>query len=106
MKSGGVGVVPSQIPLINRLRVMIDCAVVTSVIPFKGEALWQDEHLRQLNHSASVVQQAQRLVMNVFVEVALLFEKIQYIGSIIPHRPVVLGKKDINVFGEKLYSLI
>ncbi len=46
MERGRVGIVPSHVPLINSLRIVIDGAVIVAVIPFTGEALWQDEHFR------------------------------------------------------------
>ena len=102
---GGIGVVPADVPLIDRLRVVAQRPVVAARVPRGGEALRRGETLGDLGRLVAVVHEAHRLVVQVLVEITLLAEVVEH-APVVPHRPVVLGEDDLGVAPEPVDRLV
>src|SRR5262249_58139421 len=95
---GGVSVIPAEIFLVDCLHVVAYGAVVVAVLPFLCEALWQNEGLGDFCRRHAVVHHADGLVMDVFIEVALL-GKIFANAYAAPHWPVMLADQRLGIAG-------
>ena len=101
---GGIAVVPAEIALVHRLRVVAHRAVIAAHRPFARQLGRQIEHLGDLRRFPAVVHQAHRLVVHVLVEVALLREEIADARAA-PGRPVVLADQHLGLIAEQLQRL-
>ena len=102
---GGIRVVPADVALVHRLRVVAQRSIVAAHVPRRGEALRQGEPLGDLGGLVPVVHEPYGLVVQVLVEVALLAEELQH-ARVAPHRPVMLGESDVGIAAEAVPRLV
>jgi hypothetical protein len=93
---GGVGVVPAEIELIDRLGIVAQRAVIAARGPVARETRRQPQALGDLRRRQAVIEQPHALIVDEFIEVALLLEKGDG-ARIAPHRPVVLRDHDFGL---------
>ncbi len=96
---GGVAVEPAEVVLVDRLGVVIHGSVVAAVREGPRKALGQLDLLGHLEHGVAVVRQAQRLVVDVLVDVALLLQILDDPLSA-PGGPVVAGEEHFRIAEE------
>ena len=100
----GIGVVPAEILLVDRLHVMPDVAVIAAPVPGAVEAFRQADGLGDLGRGQPVIHQADGLVMRELVEVALLADHgVDALMS--PHRPVMLAAHRVRLAAPHLQGL-
>src|SRR5690606_40762503 len=105
VKIGGVTIKPAEITLVDGLRIVIERAVIAARIPFCLQRGWELQLFGNLERREAVICHAQRLVMYIFVEVALLAkERDRRIST--PARPVMACEKHIRLRAEKLNRLV
>ena len=97
---GRIAVVPSEDALIDGFCVMTDGAVELARRPLAGEAGWLLEHLGDLVGLIALIDEADGLVIDEFVEVALLAQDGVDARSA-PGWPLMLADQDVRV-GAKL----
>ena len=102
---GRVAVEPADVFLIDRLDVVAHGAVVAAVVPDSGELVGQRQHLGDFDHRVSLIGQAQGLIVDVFVNVALLFEHVDDV-LFAPPRPGVPAKHYVRLVAEEFHGLI
>src|SRR5207244_2468515 len=105
VEGGGVRVVPADVALIDRLRVVAQGSVVAADVPGGGEAPGQGETLGDLDRLVAVVHQPHGLIVQKLVEVALLAEKVQHTRGA-PHRPVMLREGHLHLAAEAVSGLV
>ncbi len=71
----GVRVVPAEIALVDRLRIMAHRAVIAAVVPLLRQHVGQLQHFRDLARDEAGVHQPDRLVVQEFVGVAMVREE-------------------------------
>ena len=96
MEVGWIAIVPADIALIDGLHVVAQGAVVAVGVPLLIQAGWQLEHFGNLDPGVPLVEQAQRLVIHILVEIALVGEILDHI-FLPPTRPVVLSQDDLDL---------
>ena len=99
MEIGRIAVEPAQIALIDRLGVVIEGPVIASRMPLGLQAGGQAQALGDLGGVQAMIGQAQGLVVNELVEVALLGQEVPR-PVLTPAGPVVAGEQDIGVLAE------
>ena len=102
---GGIAVEPAEVALVDRLEVVVERAVVAAAVPLALEARRQLQPLGDLGGDVALVEQPQRLVVDVAVEVALLGEEVDDpVGP--PAGPVMLGEHHVAAGGEHADRLV
>ena len=71
---------------------MAERPVIIPAMPFPGQFVRQPDRLGDLEHRVPLVGQPQRLIVNVFVEVALFLEHVDDPGGP-PAGPMMTGKQ-------------
>ena len=87
-----------------RFGVMTDGAVVAAHSPVVGERWWNIEYLSDLCRTIAFVHHPHGLVVNVFVQIPLPFEKINYVIST-PSRPMVLSDQYLGPLAKAFYRV-
>ena len=88
---GRIAVKKAQITLVNGFYVMVDAAVIPSVVPSPEQLCRQLDDLRDFQHRVTLIGQPQGFIVQIFVHVALLFQKLNT-GVCSPRRPVMAGE--------------
>ncbi len=100
----GVTVEPAHVALIDRLHVMADRTVVTVGVPCLLERGRHPELLGDLGTGVALIEQPQRLVVQVGVQIALGGQELDDAFAA-PCRPVVGRERDVHTVGEVLDRL-
>ena len=100
----GVAVEPAHVALIDRLHVMADRTVVTVGVPRLLERGRHPELLGDLGTGVALIEQPQRLVVQVRVQIALGGQELDDAFAA-PRRPVVRRERDVHTVGEVLDCL-
>ena len=93
---GGIRVVPAEVVLVHRLRVVTDRSVVAAHREVARERSGELELFRDLARRRAAVREPQRLVVQVLVRVAVLRE-VRERAFVAEHRPVVTRERDLGV---------
>ena len=100
----GIGVVPAEIFLVDRLHIVADVAVIAARMPGAVEARRQSDGLGDLGRGQAVVHQADGLVVRELVEIALLADHgVDALPA--PHRPVMLAAHRFRLAAPHLQRL-
>ena len=101
---GGIGIIPAEIFLIDRLHVMPDMTVIATRMPGTFEARRQLDYFCNLGGREPMVHQADGLIMREFIEIALLADhRIDALNA--PDRPMVLTAHRISLAAPYLQRL-
>ena len=100
-----VAVEPAEITLIDGFRIVVERAVVTARVPFGGQRRRQLDFLGNLDGRQPVIGKAQRLVMHIFVHVALLLQEIDR-AVLAPARPVMGGEENLRLAREEVHRFV
>ena len=100
----GIGVVPAEIFLVDRLHIVPDVAVIAARVPGAFEARRQSDRLGDFGRGQPVIHQADGLVVRELVEIALLADH-GVDALIAPHRPVMLAAHRLRLAAPHLQRL-
>ena len=67
-----IGVVPAHIALIDRPRIKAHRAVIAAIVPFMRQHVRQTDHFGDFRPREAAVHQTHRLVVEIFVGIAVL----------------------------------
>ena len=105
MQGGRIAVKKAQIALVNRFYVMVDAAVVPPIVPSPEQLGGQLDNFRDFQQGVPLIGQPQGFIVQVFVHVALLFQKVNA-GICPPRGPVVAGENHVKSAGEMVDGFV
>jgi hypothetical protein len=105
VQGGGVAVEPAEIENIGRGNVVVDRTVIAAVRPDLREAVGHLESVGNLAHRHAVIDHAQSLVVDEAIEVALAFQKCDYL-VVPPSGPMMLSEDHIDLVAPHDQSLV
>ena len=97
----GNAVEPTEIEGVDRFDVVAERAVVPAVVPLLSDGVGNLDLVGNLYRCQPLVGKAQRLVVEILVQVCLIRHELQYL-VVAPRRPMMLRENDFDV-GEQLH---